>query len=73
MLKAGIAASVLPSALTYQRTWKRTGKLLVPAINPAWITAEYAPMYLHIDFAGKWKWKFSEAPFRYLPNGTKFI
>lgn len=44
MLKAGVAAAVLPIATTYARTWRRTEALWVP--NPNWVTAEYQIQWL---------------------------
>jgi len=50
MLKAGVACAVLPSALTYARTWKRTKTIwvMIPdemqpwPINPKWERAAMA-------------------------------
>lgn len=48
IIAAGISAAILPSALTYERTWKKTAQGLY-VLNPDWVNAPYEIRWLVTD------------------------
>lgn len=59
ILRAGVAAAILPSALTYKRKWKQVESLIVPedSFHAAWM--EHAQAWVIISPA-----------IRFEPDGT---
>lgn len=54
VLKAGIAAAILPSAVTYTRRWVKTPERCLYGINPEWIDAPFeCSFFVSQDAYGK--------------------
>jgi hypothetical protein len=51
LAKAAAGFAILPSAVTYARTWKRTSDLWIP--NPEWKNAPYESSWLSLIPRGK--------------------
>jgi hypothetical protein len=69
MLKAGIAAAILPQALTYSRRWVRGKEIMIPII---YTNDPFPPgiPFNPADYQGEWSFIDVPVAYRNLPDGT---